>query len=140
LRQPLATHVLLKEPYARGLAAGRTYAASPEGEAPRASAWPDRDELLWQLLVRTPLREEADALAEMSEMRPLLPAFAARAYAEGFNDGLRDFVAHEVRRRFRPPARWQAILRQSDRAQLLAMLHALPDARSWLQFLTRAVS
>lgn len=136
---PLQDHPLLGVHYARGLAAGRAFAQNP-APLPQDRPTHKAQELLWSLLVHTPLRDEAEALMAMAgESGEMLPALHKRACREGFADGLREHVGAEVARRFRPPARWPSLLRQSNRQELAAMLLLLPRCRTWSEFFARAV-
>lgn len=145
---PLADHVLLGADYRRGRDDGHAYAAAPAAptwaEVRRQIATPETphpdDALLWDLLVRGPLRESAEDFAALAEMREHLPRLARRAYREGFDQGVRDWLAERVERQLKPPKRWASVLRQSSRLELEAMRFVLPGSRSWTEFFTRSLA
>lgn len=127
----LAGHPVLGGDYQRGLAAGR---AATELTAQRPPPC-EREELLWSLLVHSPLREEAEAIVTLAA--EWLPALQQRAFDEGFAEALRQRLRADLVGRLKPPARWAAVLRQSTRAELAVMLQVLPRSRTWIEFFTR---
>lgn len=135
-------HVLLGAGYERGRTAGRAYAAGPPVKALREIQIlppPRVDEVLWALLVKSPHAEDWSALAGLREFADHAPGLTARAYHEGFNQGLRDELAARIAVRFVPPKRWAAVLRQSTRAELEAMLFVVDRCGSWTEFFTRSL-